>query len=144
MVPYKTVPMEQRPRTQYWFEMKKFPKKILAPIAKMAQISEINKIVPVLWVPNSCKMKKIPRKNFGNATNVVAKMEIIKMINIIKVNKKVQNEKIPRKNFGPRCVGLAHLVPKVPGIMAELPPSKQGGLIGVPLWGGVLQGLCHP
>jgi hypothetical protein len=56
------VPMEQRPRTQYWFEIKKFPKKILAPIARMAQMSEINKMVPVSWVPNSCKMKKYPEK----------------------------------------------------------------------------------
>ena len=39
--------MEQRPRTQYWFEMKKFPKKILAPIAQMAQMSEIKKQVPL-------------------------------------------------------------------------------------------------
>jgi hypothetical protein len=48
--------------------MKKFPKKIWAPIAKMAQMSEINKIVPVLWVPNSCKIKKYPEKILGMQT----------------------------------------------------------------------------
>ncbi len=54
--------MEQRPRTQHWFEMKKFPKKILAPIVRMAPMSEINKMVPVLWVPKRFKMKKFPEK----------------------------------------------------------------------------------
>ena len=55
---------------------------------------------------------------------MVAKTEILKMIASGEINKKVQNEKIPRKNFGARCVGLAHLVPKVPGIMVGVPPSK--------------------
>jgi len=120
--------MEQRPRTQHWFEMKKFPKKILAPIVRMAPMSEINKMVPVLWVPKRFQNEKIPRKNFDDANNMVAKTEILKMIASGEVNKKVQNEKIPRKNFGARCVGLAHLVPKVPGIMVGVPPSKQGGV----------------
>jgi hypothetical protein len=122
------VPIEQRPRTQHWFEMKKFPKKILAPIARMAPMSEINKMVPVSWVPKRFQNEKIPRKNFDDANNMVAKTEILKMIASGEVNKKVQNEKIPRKNFGARCVGLAHLVPKVPGIMVGVPPSKQGGV----------------
>jgi hypothetical protein len=79
-------------------------------------------------VPKRFQNEKIPRKNFDDANNMVAKTEILKMIASGEVNKKVQNEKIPRKNFGARCVGLAHLVPKVPGIMVGVPPSKQGGV----------------
>ena len=56
------VPMEQRPHTQYWFEMKKFPKKILAPIAQMAPMSEIKKWVPLEWCQKGFKMKKFPEK----------------------------------------------------------------------------------
>lgn len=47
--------MEQRPRTQYWFEMKKIPKKILSPIAQMAPMSEIKKQVPMGWCQNGAK-----------------------------------------------------------------------------------------
>ena len=78
------VPMEQRPRTQYWFEMKKFPKKILAPIAQMAPMYEIKKQVPMGW----CQNEKIPRKNFDDANNMVAKTEILKMIASDEVNKR--------------------------------------------------------
>ena len=91
-------------------------------------MSEINKTVPVLWVPKRFGIKKNPRKNFDDANNLCPKTEILKMIASGEINKKVWNEKIPRKIFWSRCVGLAHLVPKVPGIMVGVPPSKQGGL----------------